>query len=408
MRRAESRDSQGFFAARTNWNLESNRLGEVLAGHRALGKPLLDLTESNPTRCGFGYDEDTLLRALANRNSLIYQPNAQGLLSARRAVVQYYAERGESVSAGDLLLTTGTSEAYSFVFRLLCNPGDQILVPSPSYPLFDFLADLQDVKVVRYPLQYDYGWEIDFDTLERSITPATRALIVVNPNNPTGNFCSRVEEKRLGEICARHKLALIADEVFLDFVLGEDSGKAGDVSSPGQPRSLVSNEQNLTFAMSGISKICGLPQMKLAWLATIGPAELKAEALARLELIADTYLSMNAPVQHAAAALLAGRPAFHQQVMKRVRENLADLDRQLNEQRVCSRLPLQGGWYAVVRVPQDRTDEEVAIALLERKNVYVHPGHFYDFPSEGHLVVSLIADAAEFAAGIASLLSLFD
>lgn len=381
------------FAGRTKWNLHSNRLSEALARQRAAGRPLRDLTASNPTRCGFHHDQDAVLGALANPASLVYQPNALGLEGARQAVASYYAARDDQVAAGDILLTTGTSEAYSFLFRLLCDPRDEVLVPSPSYPLFDFLADLEDVRLVRYPLVYDYGWQIDFGSLERAITPRTRALIVVHPNNPTGHFCSAPEASRLNEICAEHEIALLADEVFLDFPLAEQ-----------RPKSFATNRNLLTFTLSGISKISGLPQMKLAWVVVNGPAERKSEALARLEIIADTYLSMSAPVQHAAATLLGERQGFQSQLMRRLRINLGELDGQLAGEGSCSRLEIQGGWYAILRVPHTQPDEDLAIALLTEEGVYVHPGHFYDFPVEGYIVVSLITPVEEFRGGIESLL----
>jgi len=384
------------FSRRTNWNLENNRLSQALARHRAAGKPVLDLTASNPTICGFRYDADAILRALANPASLTYEPQAQGLEIARKAVADYYLERRDRVAIGDITLTTSTSEAYSFVFRLLCEPDDEILAPAPSYPLFGFLADVQDVKLVRYPLFYDYGWQIDFGGLERAITPRTRAVIVVNPNNPTGHFCAETEAVKLNAICSRHQLAIVADEVFLDFALTEKP-----------PRSFAANREVLTFTMSGLSKISGLPQMKLAWLVTDGPGNLKSGALARLNVIADTFLSMNAPVQHAASVLLGQRHAFQQQLMGRVRHNLAVLDAGLAAQKACSRLEIQGGWYAVVHVPQTRSDEELAVALLAERNVYVHPGHFYDFPSDGYLVISLITPEDEFVRGVDGLLSIF-
>jgi alanine-synthesizing transaminase len=395
------------FATRTNWNLATNRLSEALARHRAAGKPLFDLTASNPTKCGFQYDCEAILRALANPASLVYEPDAQGLLRARESVSRYYVERGERVLADDTILTTSTSEAYSLAFRLLCDPGNEILVPAPGYPLFDFLADVLDVKLVRYPLLYDYGWQIDFDALERVITPAARAIIVVHPNNPTGNFCSDAEAAKLSDACSRHRLALVADEVFLDFSLTPTLA-AGAGASQSLPKSFVESERVLTFTTSGLSKICGLPQLKFAWLVTSGPAELKSEALSRLEIIADTYLSMSAPVQHAAGSLLAGREHFQRQLMNRVRGNLTELDRQVSLQESCSRLEIQGGWYAVIRVPRTRPDEDLAIDLLEKRNVSVHPGHFYDFPSDGHLVVSLMTGRDEFSQGIAQLLASFD
>jgi alanine-synthesizing transaminase len=404
--RPRSERAPAFFAARTGWNLETNRLSEALSRHRADGKPVLDLTVSNPTQCGFHYESEAILRALANPASLVYEPQAQGLASAREAVAEYYAQRGEQIAAEDILITTGTSEGYSFIFRLLCNAGDEILIPAPSYPLFDFLADLQDVKLVRYPLRYDYGWQIDFAALERAITSATRAVIVVHPNNPTGNFCSSAEAVELNEICSRHQMALIADEVFLDFRLDQAS-HAASASRSSPPGSFASNPDVPTFTLSGLSKICGLPQMKLAWLVASGPGEVKSQALARLEVIADAYLSMSAPIQHAASELLAQRESFQRQWLHRVRANLAELDRQLAAQDSCSRLQLQGGWYAVIRIPQEKTDEDLAIELLTAKNVYLHPGHFYDFPTEGHLVISLISNPSHLTQGVAALLSPF-
>jgi alanine-synthesizing transaminase len=382
------------FADRTRWNLAPNRLSEALAQHRAAGKPLFDLTASNPTECGFDYDTEAILQALRNPAALVYEANPKGLGVARQAVASYYAEHGAHVSVEDILLTTSTSEAYSFVFRMLCNPGDEVLVPVPSYPLFSFLADIQDVKLVSYPLIYDHGWQIDFHSLEQAITPRTRGTIVVHPNNPTGNFCKPGEMARLNEVCAAREMALIADEVFLDFSL------AGE-----RQASFAANTAALTFTMNGLSKICGLPQMKAAWLVVSGPKPIKKEALARLEVIADTYLSMNAPVQLAIPTFLEMRHRFQKQLMARVRGNLAELDRQLARQQSCTRLEVEGGWYTVLRVPAMRSDEDLAVDLLVRRDVYVHPGHFYDFPSNGYLVVSLITGELEFKDGMGRVLS---
>jgi alanine-synthesizing transaminase len=384
------------FAKRTNWNLETNRLSAALASHRAAGKPLIDMTVSNPTECGFHYDEEAILSALRNPAAMKYEPNPKGLAVARSAVKRYYAERGALVSDEDVFLTTSTSEAYSYVFRTLCNPDDEILIPEPSYPLFEFLADIQDVRLVRYPLVYDYGWQVDFHTLEQAITPRTRGVIVVHPNNPTGNFAKAEEIRKLNEICAGRNMAIIADEVFLDFALGDE-----------RHATFAANLSALTFTMSGLSKICGLPQMKAAWLIVSGPEPVKAQALARLEVIADTYLSMNAPIQWAMPTLLGGRAAFRVQLMARVRENLAELDEQLARQKSCSRLEVEGGWNAVIRVPATRMDEELALELLAVKGVYVHPGHFYDFRSKGFVVVSLISFEMDFSKGLGELLSLF-
>jgi alanine-synthesizing transaminase len=385
------------FADRTNWNLKANPLSEALAQHRTSGKALLDLTASNPTECGFDYDSRAILQALANPTSLAYDPNPRGLPSARHAVAAYYAARGAEVPVDSIMLTTSTSEAYSYVFRTLCNSGDEILIPEPSYPLFAFLADIQDVKLARYPLDYDYGWQINFHTLQQAVTSRTRGVIVVHPNNPTGHFTKAGELTKLNEICSARNLAIIADEVFLDFTLHR--GRA--------PFSFAQNSAALTFTMSGLSKISGLPQMKAAWLITSGPERLKAEALARLEIIADTYLSMNAPVQWAIPASLEQRQSFQTQLLSRIQKNLAELDRQLATQKSCARLVVEGGWYAVLRVPATRSDEELAIELLNQKNVYVHPGHFYDFPSDGFLIVSLITREEDFAKGVKLLLEIF-
>jgi len=382
------------FAKRTNWNLAQNRLSQALAAHRVTGKPLLDLTVSNPTECGFTCNSEAILNALRNPAALHYEPNPKGLECARRAVAEYYGEKGAAVATEDIILTTSTSEAYSFLFQLLCDAGDEILIPAPSYPLFDFLADLQDVNLVRYPLLYDHGWQIDFHALERAITPRTRAVMVVHPNNPTGHFTKPTEMARLNDICSGRRLAIIADEVFLDYSLNEFT-----------PATFAANPGALTFTLSGVSKISGLPQMKLAWLVASGPRPAKAEALARLEVIADTFLSMNAPVQLALPAFLEGRHSFQEQLPARVHRNLSELDRQLASHKTCSRLTVEGGWYAVLRVPATRSDEDLAIELLSTKGVYVHPGHFYEFPSDGHLIVSLITPEQIFAEGLQSLFS---
>jgi alanine-synthesizing transaminase len=382
------------FAKRTNWNMTPNRLSEALAAHRAAGKPLLDLTVSNPTECGFEYDGAAILNALSNPSALSYEPNPKGLESARRAVVGYYSDRGENLSVEDIFLTTSTSEAYSFVFRTLCDPGDELLIPSPSYPLFDFLADIHDVKLVRYPLLYDHGWQIDFHALEQAIAPRTRGVIVVNPNNPTGHYTKPAETAKLNAICSARELAIIADEVFLDFALDGN-----------RPASFAANRSAPTFTLSGLSKICGLPQMKAAWLVISGPQPWKNEALARLEVIADTYLSVNAPVQLAIPRFLEQRDGFQKQMLSRVRRNLAELDRQLAAQRAVSRLEVEGGWCAVLRVPAPHSDEDLAVALLNARGIYVHPGHFYDFPLERFLILSLLTHEPEITKAVSEILA---
>ena len=381
------------FAKRTNWNLDTNRLSAALEAHRAAGKPLIDLTISNPTDCGFQYDSEAILDALRNPAVLKYEPNPRGLEAARTAVAQYYTERGAAISLQDIFLTTSTSEAYSYAFRTLCNPEDELLIPAPSYPLFEFLADVQDVRLVRYALVYDHGWQIDFHALEQAITPRTRGVIVVHPNNPTGHFCKPEEMRKLNEICGARDLAIIADEVFIDFALNEK-----------RPATFAANSGALTFTMSGLSKICGLPQMKAAWLVVSGLEACKTDAVARIEVIADTYLSMNAPIQLALPSLLGQRHAFQRQLITRVRKNLEELDKQLAGQKLCSRLEAEGGWNAVIRMPATQSDEDFALQLLTTDGVYVHPGHFYDFRSEGHVILSLITPEVIFSLGLKQLL----
>ena len=393
------------FSDRTNWKLAQNRFTVALEEVQAGGARVLDLTVSNPTRAGLSYDEAAILGALSSPRALDYDPQSKGLLEAREAVAGYYRDRsgrGErdvasnvstDVDAERIVLTTSTSEGYSFVFRLLCNAGDELLVPKPSYPLFEFLADLQDVKLVPYPLIYDHGWQMDFPSLENAVTARTRGVVVVHPNNPTGSYVQSGEVGMLNSFCREHGLAVIADEVFLDYEL-ED----------GRHASFAGNQEVLTFTLSGLSKVAALPQMKVAWVVTSGPRELAAEAMGRLEVIADTYLSMNAPMQWAVPALLEQRKDIQRQLLERVKTNLAELDRQLAGQKACERLSVEGGWYAVLRVPVTRSDEELAIELVRERSVVVHPGHFYDFPSDGYLVLSLIAPAAEFAEGISAVL----
>lgn len=318
--------------------------------------------------------------------------------------------------------TTSTSEGYSYIFRLLCNPGDELLVPKPSYPLFEFLADLEDVKLVPYPLIYDHGWQMDFPSLEKALTPRTRGVVVVHPNNPTGSYVQAHELSLLNAFCREHGagkggsgnegssksasdksgsgdgcLALIVDEVFLDY------------AHDAKPRqSFTANQEVLTFTLSGLSKVSALPQMKVAWIAVSGPPHETVTALARLEVIADTYLSMNAPLQWATPVLLDQRKSLQAQLLDRVRGNLVELDRQLATQKTCERLAVEGGWYAILRVPVTKSDEDLSIELLQKKSVLVHPGHFYDFPSDGYLVLSLITQAAEFGAGVGRILELLN
>jgi alanine-synthesizing transaminase len=382
------------FSRRTAWDLARNRYTEALEDHKSAGRELLDLTASNPTTVGLAYRRD-LLESLTHRESLTYRPVAQGQFSARHAVAAYYAEKGSPISADNLILTTSTSEAYSFVFRLLCNPADALLVPAPSYPLFDFLAELNDVRLAPYELVYDHGWQIEFGSIQAAMRRCEaegakcRAILVVHPNNPTGSFVKSHEAAELNRISTAHDLAIIADEVFLDFALSDE-----------KPLTVSANTNALTFTLSGLSKVSALPQMKIAWIAVTGPDALQKEALARLEVIADTYLSMNTPLQLALPTLLAERHHIQPQLMRRIQTNLAVLDTVLPDQKLCQRLAVEGGWYSVLRVPSMGSDEDLAIAMLRATGVLLQPGHFYNFPGEGFLVASLITPTEVFATGI--------
>ena len=390
------------FSARTNWNLQTNRFARALEIHRQGGKELLDLTVSNPTVCGFEYPDEEILSALTDPGALEYSPNSKGLSSAREAVAAYYEGRpGFGICAGSvdperIILTAGTSEAYSYILRLLCEQGDEILCPAPSYPLLEYVAGLNDVRLVPYPLLYDHGWQMDLSALRAALTPCSRAVLLVHPNNPTGSFVTPKEAVELREICAAREMAIVADEVFLDYA--EDSKPHSTFAFDGPA---------LTFTLSGLSKVSALPQMKLAWLAASGPQPLVQHALERLEVIADTYLSPGTPVQVAAPRLLGIREQMQGQLCARISGNLAQLDSALAANKLVSRLARQGGWYAVLRVPATGPDEDLAVALLEKHSVLVHPGRFFDFRQDGFLVVSLITPEAEFREGIRRLLESF-
>jgi alanine-synthesizing transaminase len=378
------------FSERTAWELGENAFAARLREARASGRELFDLTVSNPTACGFAYDEAALLSPLSEPAALLYEPAPLGMVSARQAVVAYYRDAGATIPLDRLCLTTSTSEAYSYLFRLLCDPGDEVLVASPSYPLFDYIARLDDVRLVEYSLLYDHGWLIDLHALAAAITSRTRAVIVVHPNNPTGHFCSAAEREALQTLCAERDLALIVDEVFLDYPL------PGVVA-----QSFAAAESSaLTFILSGLSKVCALPQMKCSWIGALGPRAEVAAAMDRLEIIADTFLSMNAPVQHALPAWLSGRHGVQQQIRDRMTGNLAELDRALDGS-ACQRLAMDAGWTAVLRVPRTVDGVEFCKAALAR-GVVVQPGEFYGLPG-GRAVMSLLTPPEIWRKGLARL-----
>lgn len=379
------------FADRTNWNGTLTPLGRAHAEACRRGQALLDLTQTNPTHCGFAYAGRGLEAALAAPESRRYEPHPFGRQETRCGVAAYYAAQGRAVGPDRVMLTAGTSEAYAHLFRLLANPGDTVLVPSPSYPLLDVLAHLHDLRLRPYPLHYDGRWWVDLEALEAALDPTCRALVVISPNNPTGSLISTREREALLALAARRGLALIVDEVFSDFgvsVAPDAAGSLAGVEGPG-----------LVFVLNGISKMMGLPQMKLAWTAISGEEALAGEAARRLEHIADAYLSVGTPVQVALASWWSQRTEIQSELLTRVRENL-----RLAEQGLLARcLHVEAGWSAILRVPAVAPDDALALRLLTREGVVVDPGSLYGLPATGHLVVSLLTPTAAFAEGLRRL-----
>ena len=386
------------FSSRLHWDLRPNRLAQALVALRRQRAEIIDLTESNPTRAGFSYPEELILSAFRDTRALVYDPAPAGMHAAREVVAEYYSARGLIVDPARIFLTASTSESYGWLFKLLADAGDEVLVPRPSYPLFEFLGQMELVRVIQYPLVYDNGWSIDLDALVQVISERTRAIVLVNPNNPTGSFVKRRELGRLIELCAERGLALISDEVFGDYRFGSD---------PERAPTLTGIDQSLTFCLSGLSKIAGLPQMKLGWIVIDGPAAVRSEALERLELIADTYLSVGTPAQHGLARLFAAGESVRQQIALRVNENLAILRDRIDDPSGARVLQVEGGWYATVRVPCTRTEEQWCLDLLQQDHVLVQPGFFYDFETEAYLVLSLLTPEDTFREGVRRLITRF-
>ena len=380
------------FSKRTNWNTEESDLARAHRERRLADLPLADLTASNPTRCEFTYPSE-LLSALTNPRALDYDPQPNGLLPAREAVCRYYARHGAALTPDQIVLTTSTSESYSYLFRLLCDPGSEILIFQPGYPLFDFLATLDNVLLKSAPLIYENGWQIDPIAIRDAISSQTRVIIIVHPNNPTGHFTKPWESAQLAQLCREFNLALIVDEVFLDYGIGATGS------------SFASGLEDVpVFVVSGISKIAGLPQMKAAWIVASGPQ--RQRAVTRLEIIADTFLSMNAPVQWALPSWLESAAQIQQQIRDRVAVNLASLDSALSAVPAVQRLKFEGGWYAVLRIPALEPDEHAVLALLQR-GVWLHPGYFFGMPETGWLVLSLLSSKQEFINGLGILINYF-
>jgi len=382
------------FSTRVPDNLTPNRLATAEAAMRARGVRLIDLTETNPTKVGLQYPAD-VLSALSAPAGLEYAPHPFGLASARQAVTEDVAACGRPIDPSRVILTASTSEAYSFLFKLLCNPGDQVLVPVPSYPLFEHLTSLELVDVRRYPLEYHGTWSIDAQVVEAAVTPRTRAVLVVSPNNPTGSLLTRGDLSGLAHLCASRDLALIGDEVFCDYLLDARSDRAR----------VLDQDEALTFSLGGLSKSAGMPQLKLGWMVAGGPQALVEAALARLEVICDAFLSVSTPVQHAAGALMAAGRHVRGLIVERLTLNLEAIQALVLRHPACSVHRVEGGWSAVIRVPATRPEETLVLELLEHDSVLVHPGYFFDFPREAFLVVSLLPRPAEFRDGVARLLA---
>jgi len=391
------------FSKRTEWELTSNKLMSCLEKVRGEDEKIIDLTESNPTHCDFEYPQERILEGFLNPKNMDYRPSAQGLLDARQAICRCYWDRGYEIKPEQIFVTSSTSEAYSFLFRLLTNPGDHVLFPRPSYPLFEFLVDLNDIDMDTYPLIYNknesqdkHTWQIDFDRFRAAFYPNTKAVVLVNPNNPTGSFIKRDELSAIAEFCMDKNMSIISDEVFWDYSLSENNHEF---------ISAVDNKKCLTFVLGGVSKCLALPQMKVSWIILNGPEELVKEAYNRLEVIADTYLSVNTPAQNALQQWLTLHSMIKGEVVKRLEANYAFVKEAIQKTPSCSCLNAEGGWYVIVKLPNCYSEEHWAMELLTKEHVFVHPGYFFDFYDEPYIVLSLLTPEAEFKEGVGRIIN---
>lgn len=381
------------FSERLAWSTPRNSYSLLWQQKREAGERLLDLTTANPTEVFADYPHEEIARAFGAIANFRYEPEAFGTRAARQIIADWYADFGIRANADRLALTASTSEAYAILFKLLCDPGDEILIPCPSYPLFEYLANAEAVKTAPYRLLYDGGWLVDFDSVENAIGSNTRAIVVVNPNNPTGSFLKVQEAEKLTVLAEKYGLAIISDEVFMTYPA------AG--SMRGQVRSLIGRNDVLSFSLNGLSKAAGMPQMKLGWIAANGPQEKVASALGKLELLLDSYLSVATPVQCALLELLRIGSGLQMKIAARVRQNREALG--VLKGSSVEPLASEGGWSAILQVPNIRTEEDWMTKLLSDEGVMVQPGYFYDMAKEAFLVVSLIASPTDFADGIDKL-----
>ncbi len=377
------------FSKRLAYLHDKNKLTRLLEDKRLRGVEIIDLVQSNPTQSGFTYPKEEILAAISDPGSLHYSPTPLGLQQAREAVARYYERRGHVVPYQDIMLTCSTSEAYSYLFKLLANCGDEVLVPCPGYPLFDFLASAESLNTVPYPLFYDDGWQLDLPQLGKCIIPRSRAIILVHPNHPTGSFLKASEWEYLQKICRLHQLPILCDEVFFDYVLDLE----------GAQLNLLEEQDILVFVLNGLSKIAGLPQLKMSWILVRGPWIRKQEALDKLEILSDTFLSVATPVQHAVPRLLELGKQIQKQIQERIECNLDVLKQRLSPSSATC-LRVEGGWYEVIRLPRTRSAEEWSLKLLDHYHTLTHPGDFYGFGEEDFLVISLLADQMAFGRGV--------
>jgi aspartate/methionine/tyrosine aminotransferase len=389
------------FSDRVPRDLTANRLARAVASMRAERRPYIDLTLSNPTHADAAIEyPDDLLAPLADPRGLVYSPSPAGDPAARHAIARDYARRGIDVPAERIVLTASTSDAYSLIFKLLANAGDEVLVPRPSYPLFEHLGRLDLVSTRPYDLDIHAGWSIDFASVEAALTPRARAALIVSPNNPTGSFVTADELDRLAAVCAPRGVAVVADEVFADYEL-----EPGAAAAAGH---VAARRDILSFSLGGLSKSVGLPQVKLGWIAVGGPEAIVRAALERLEHIADTYLAVSTPVQVAAPALLERGGAIRARIAQRIAANHRALVAQAAEVSSWSVLRSGGGWYGVVQVPSIEYEEDLVVRLLMENHVLAHPGYFFDFPRESFLIVSLLPAVESFANGLQRVVQHFD
>lgn len=384
---------------RLPWEEPWNRLTRAVAERAARGQATIDLTVSNSTRVGLPYPEAELAEILRRAAAADYDPQPLGLPEARAALAAALSRPGDAVAPEDLVLTASTSDAYSYLFKLFADPGDEVLAAAPSYPLLDSLAALDAVRLRRFPLDPGRRFALDPGQIERALTARTRLLALVHPANPTGAFCTVAEQDAVAALCLARRVPLISDEVFADYPLTPLNTAAGRAAGARRAGSAAARGDVLAFSLGGLSKSCGLPGWKLAWIRAGGPPAERRRAVAALELVADSYLSAGAPAQRALGGVLALAPRIRAAILARLRENLAALREALASLPAVDLVEPEGGWTAVIRVPRLRADEELALDLLERHGVLVHPGGFYDFAAEGYLVLSLLPEPAAFAEG---------